>query len=210
MKELGQKLVKSRRERNAKYYNKRWRINATKREEPLAEVGYLDLYETIVSFLPEDKSTKILDLGCGIGNIAELIYNKGYKNYIGVDFSKVAIERARRRVPQVEFIVANVFSKKVFNLIKSISHFIALEFLEHIKEDLKLLRTIPGGSQVIFLAPTFDYVSHVRYFVNVEQIINRYHDILEFSSGDIVRKMKMDGLGEVSSFMVNSTRRFDA
>jgi SAM-dependent methyltransferase len=39
----------------------------------------------------------ILDLGCGSGNTAGEINEDGYSEYTGVDISKVAIEKAKRR-----------------------------------------------------------------------------------------------------------------
>ena len=38
-------------------------------------------------FLPEDKSSKILDLGCGSGYLLDLLLKSGYRNTSGVDIS---------------------------------------------------------------------------------------------------------------------------
>jgi SAM-dependent methyltransferase len=44
-----------------------------------------------------------LDLGCGEGYLASLLVHLGIRNVIGVDVSKIAVERARRKYPDIEF-----------------------------------------------------------------------------------------------------------
>jgi SAM-dependent methyltransferase len=50
----------------------------------------------------------ILDVGCGEGILRELLRDRGYQRYVGVDLSSVAIEAARRSAaPEDSFVVAD-------------------------------------------------------------------------------------------------------
>jgi ubiquinone/menaquinone biosynthesis C-methylase UbiE len=49
------------------------------------------------------KDTKILDIGCGYGRTLNELYNNGYKNCIGVDFSEKMIERGKELYPHLSF-----------------------------------------------------------------------------------------------------------
>lgn len=44
----------------------------------------------------------ILDVGCGYGRTLDELYHNGYRNLIGVDFSKGMIERGRRQFPYLD------------------------------------------------------------------------------------------------------------
>lgn len=49
-------------------------------------------------FLPLDKESKIIDLGCSEGIALDWLQGLGYVNIIGVDTDDVALEQARKRV----------------------------------------------------------------------------------------------------------------
>lgn len=50
-----------------------------------------------------EKNQNIVDVGCGYGRTLKELYNYGYKNLIGIDFSKGMIERGRKELPNVDF-----------------------------------------------------------------------------------------------------------
>ncbi len=55
------------------------------------------------------KTGTVVDLGCGGGGWIECLHGAGYK-IIGVDISPAMIERARARVPSVQFHVGSIWS----------------------------------------------------------------------------------------------------
>lgn len=127
-------------------------------------------------FLP---NLKVLDVGCGVGQFAELLFDSGVDptQYQGIDFSKVAIEKAKQRNPDV-FLCKNALE---FN--GDFSRFNAvcfLEVLEHIKEDVALLGMVKTGSTVIISVPNYDSSTHVRYFDSVSQVKKRYESVIKF------------------------------
>ena len=54
-----------------------------------------------------EKSDIILDVGCGYGRTLSELYSNGYKNLIGIDFSKGMIERANSLNSNIDFRVMN-------------------------------------------------------------------------------------------------------
>ena len=49
------------------------------------------------------KNAKILDIGCGYGRTLNELYNNGYKNCFGIDFSEKMIERGKKLFPHLSF-----------------------------------------------------------------------------------------------------------
>ncbi len=56
-----------------------------------------DLWSHYYGFaLPENKSSSILEIGCGLGGFVLYLHDKGYKNVTGVDVSEEQIEIGRK------------------------------------------------------------------------------------------------------------------
>lgn len=59
--------------------------------------GNFSIFENYFGkFLPEDKEVKIVDLGCGSGDLILWLQSIGFKNVSGVDYSREQVELARR------------------------------------------------------------------------------------------------------------------
>ena len=56
----------------------------------------------LLAVLPEDKDAKILDIGCGFGQVLQGLRNKGYTNIYGMDISNEAVEYCRSAGLNVE------------------------------------------------------------------------------------------------------------
>jgi ubiquinone/menaquinone biosynthesis C-methylase UbiE len=50
-----------------------------------------------------DSQSRILDYGCGYGRVMNLLYEHGYRNIEGVDFSTQMIHRSRQSFPHLSF-----------------------------------------------------------------------------------------------------------
>ena len=66
------------------------------------------------------KSSKILDVGCGTGNLVGY-YNKNGYNIIGIDTSSAMIEKSKEKFPEADFRKANVLETITFQP-KTFSH----------------------------------------------------------------------------------------
>jgi len=119
----------------------------------------------------------ILDIGCGVGQFAHMLWDKGIRNYTGIDFSGVAIGEARKRCPEFNFIHADAKASDCIS-----QHYpivTCLEFLEHIEGDLELLARIPSGTRIYATVPNFNHDSHVRSFRNAAAVRARYGLLLD-------------------------------
>jgi ubiquinone/menaquinone biosynthesis C-methylase UbiE len=59
-------------------------------------VGHLVTTEILLRYL-DNKKAKILDAGCGTGLVGHILYNKNYKNIVGIDFSQEMLNRALKK-----------------------------------------------------------------------------------------------------------------
>lgn len=174
-------------EKDSRYYNGHLKQFFKK------EYRWYDLYEEASKFLPPPSKETIVDLGCGVGGFARLLYRKGYKRYLGIDFSNYGIDLCKERVPSFAFIVGDLLDPKIRGRFSKHSTFVVLEVLEHINEDIQLLSSIPSKSTVIFSVPNKDFECHVRFFNNPEEVKLRYKDWLRFVDGMEVDKREKPG-----------------
>lgn len=106
------------------------------------ELDYFTMSKTrkkqIIDLIGEVKDQKILDLGCGAGELGEYFKNSG--NYVvGVEVSSVALEAARKRLNEVLVIdlEAEVLPESLVN--QKFNIIIAAEIIEHLLYPEKLL-----------------------------------------------------------------------
>jgi SAM-dependent methyltransferase len=117
---------------------------------------------------------RVLELGCGTGQFAEMIGERKDVRYLGVDYSKEAIAQAKFRNPGMNFLCEDVF--KVY--VPIVDVIVMLELLEHIKEDIKLINKFQRGKKLIFSIPDFPAENHYRCFKNTREIKDYYRRIL--------------------------------
>ena len=163
-------------ELEADYYNeeqmdnyKRWKAH------PIPHMIYA------ADYLPSPNGCQpILELGCSFGLFALEINKRGYKDYLGIDFADKAIDKARELVPTYKFVVADLRRNDTYKYFKDFSIFVALETLEHLYSDIKILHEIPIGSTVIFSVPSGSSAGHIRYFPLMVDVLTRYSSLLYF------------------------------
>jgi 2-polyprenyl-3-methyl-5-hydroxy-6-metoxy-1,4-benzoquinol methylase len=97
----------------------------------------------------------VLDVGCGTGDYVEIF--KNYKvNYTGLDLSNYAINKLKRKYPSSNFICEDVFKVK---LVKKFDIVFLSEVLEHITDEVKLLKKINNflvGDGMLILSVPYD------------------------------------------------------
>lgn len=108
-------------------------------------------------FLPQDKNTRILDLGCGYGPLVYFLQQKGYTNVLGIDASQEQVHAAR------QLGIQNVIRADIFDFLVSEENefdcIFALDVLEHFsKEEAFMLlehvaRALNPGGQLILHVP---------------------------------------------------------
>lgn len=136
---------------------------------------YLNLWKEVLKSL--DLKTPVLDIGCGPGQLAEMLHDNGLEqeHYIGVDFSSEAILMAKRKLPMHNLICEDIFRLN-YDMFPG-AQVLICETLEHIEKDLDLIATIQKslhGNRFVFTVPTFDDPGHVRHFKSWEEALERY------------------------------------
>ena len=164
-------------EKDADHYNKVYRNEDGKTfEQYLVDPEkciYLKLWKNILNCI--NKSERILDLGCGPGQFAQLTIRYGYQYYKGVDFSSQAILLAQKRNPEIEhkFIVDDL-SQYEFPDPSEYDVVVLIEVMEHIIKDIQLLTSIPKGKHIVLSVPNYPFDGHVRIFPKIKDVHSRY------------------------------------
>jgi SAM-dependent methyltransferase len=138
----------------------------------------------------------VLDVGCGIGVFAEHSLGLGCRSYTGVDITTVAVERLRRRYPELRFEVADIGRPlgpelgspryDVVYCLDVLYHVVDQERFERAVENLWSL-VAPGGHLVLVDALWKDdvvpraagpHVPHVRFHrrADYERMLIGRHD----------------------------------
>jgi len=145
---------------------------------------YYVLWTQVIVLLKKIKSPKILEIGCGSGQLAHYIQDEGINHYAGFDFSAKAIDIAKKKDPDLHFWVGDARLNEQYKNV-DFNTVICLEVLEHVKKDLEILRNIEQSTNLICSVPNFDAPSHVRWFTSESQIKRRYFKLIDIS--DIIR-----------------------
>jgi 2-polyprenyl-3-methyl-5-hydroxy-6-metoxy-1,4-benzoquinol methylase len=157
---------------------------------------YFPIWKRIGEILTKKES--ILEIGCGVGQLANYLLREE-KNYIkGIDFSEVAIEKAKQLnsafASNCAFEVKDIYSVEAQYL--PFETIICCEVLEHLEEDLEVIKLLPSNVRFIFSVPNFKNESHVRLFENKLQIRKRY------------KKLKFVNIEEFSLSSKNNNKLF--
>ncbi len=170
-------------EMNSSFYS------GIKKDMLKSEHKYKELFESVVKMLPAEKEATILDLGCGVGGLVPFLKEAGYKNYLGIDFSSELVMTASSRFSDYKFITENISSKFAKKAMTKYSVVICLEVLEHITDDLEIVKCLPADKIFIFSVPTVMSSGHVRCFANPDEVVSRYKEFLNFVEKKTIMKL---------------------
>lgn len=149
---------------SSKIYNKKYYLTVCPGAEEFKKSGGKKLHlrlEKLLCKIPINKFTKILDVGCGRGDVA-LYLGKNSKKTIGIDYSKEAIKLAnstRKNFPlairkKVHYQIMNIrkmsFPDNYFDIV------ICIDVLEHLYRDeveqaLREIKRVLKKDGVLFL-----------------------------------------------------------
>lgn len=164
------------------------------------EIHYYETWKKALEIIKRSrKKQKIIEVGCGPGQFANLLFDNGYIDYRGIDFSEEAIKIAKIRNDRYrnKFNVEDAFSSNIFS--DDYNRVIIFEVLEHIEDDLELLNKVRKGTDILFSVPNFDSPGHVRWFLSSAEVYERYmnfveiEDIFTFEIGGVNRLFLVKG-----------------
>ena len=137
---------------------------------------YYPVWQHIVKYVKEIDNPKIIEIGCGAGQLAKFLSDEGFTEYTGYDNNYEMLHQASANSAQY-FLAADITKPDIYKGDYDI--IIATEVLEHLKDDLALFKHIKKGTVFLFSLPTFDCNGHYRWFRSSIDIISRYFDCLK-------------------------------
>lgn len=162
-------------EKDHQFYNKIYE-SAEDYQSHYKNTVYYVMWTQAIQMLKALESPRILEVGCGAGQFAHYLFDEGFRNYHGFDFSAEAIKIAQKRVAQ-SFAVGDAYDPVAYTFDYNVV--IAQEILEHLQDDLAVFAQIKPGSQVIFSLPLFDHVAHFRWFIRPREIEKHYFPVVD-------------------------------
>ncbi|MCR6097562.1 methyltransferase domain-containing protein [Salipaludibacillus agaradhaerens] len=169
-------------EKNNDFYDEIYKAGGHKKmySKNYQHSPYIQLWEKSIDILKKMEDPRIIDIGCGVGQYANLLFDHEFFHYMGIDFSDEAIRLAKmtNSLYKDKFKTDNAYTSSIYN--DDYNTAILFEVLEHLQEDLRVLNKLRKGTYVILSVPNFDTVSHVRYFTGEEDVEKRYGELITF------------------------------
>ena len=141
--------------------------------QPYPRSHYYFIWTVIADRLRRARLRRVLEIGCGPGQLAALLMDQGVEGYAGLDFSPVAIKMAQANVPGGRFVVDDARTTSIFAEFEH-DAIVCTEVLEHIEDDLLVVSRFGAGTRCLCTVPNFPYESHVRHFRDAAEVAARY------------------------------------
>lgn len=126
-------------------------------------------------------SGRVLELGCGTGQFADMLKENKKCEYIGIDLNEEWINFAKENY-DMDFRVMDIF--QVDWQKTKVNTVVAFQVFEHLAKDRELIKRIPRGTKIIFSVPNFWSKDHVRVYPDKRSIKDRYSTLMKIRSID--------------------------
>lgn len=176
-----------------RYWEKYWE----KKDSPKDYSYKADLVKRLV---PLEKKLRVLDFGCGKGIITQdmLSINSSLK-ITGVDVSKIAIESARKRMPQQKFYIIGdderlPFKNNSFDFITALDVLLFVQDTELIFKELS--RILKPQGKLLITLPYYGILKNIVIaFLGFDQVYNpRGACIRYYTKKSLINEIKAVGL----------------
>jgi len=127
------------------YYDRRWAESTLEELDSDQVVRLEQILRALAMIADRPRPWRILEVGCGTGWLSGILLR--YGKVTGIDLSRVGIDIARKRYPQVEFIARDIFAEPLPPIHDLV---VASESIEHVIDqgrfvDLLVDAACPGG-----------------------------------------------------------------
>ncbi|PYZ97564.1 hypothetical protein CR205_02920 [Alteribacter lacisalsi] len=168
-------------EENSKYYDVVYKEGGYNGNyhKPYQNSPYFPIWKNALVCLRKLKDPIILDVGCGVGQFANMLFDNGFTHYRGFDFSEEAVRQSKKNNPDYAeaFSTDNAYTTDLFTTTYNTA--VLFEVLEHLEHDKDVLGKVRTGSNVLLSVPNFHTRGHVRYFLTEDSVISRYEDLVQ-------------------------------
>ncbi|MBI2596891.1 class I SAM-dependent methyltransferase [Candidatus Daviesbacteria bacterium] len=182
----------------SKYYENYW--------QALKNRGLDDFHykwPAIKGLIPKTSKLKILDFGCGTGDILQQVIGiNPNSQYLGIDVSSIALKKAKDRFPKAKFYHIEDGDKIPLKT-SSIDFILMLDVIEHIyntKSTIKeLYRILKPGGKILLSTP---YHGFLKNLILISFFFEQYFDpesahIRQYSKKSLVSQLESTGFSVV-------------
>jgi SAM-dependent methyltransferase len=144
--------------------------------------------------LPEDRSARIVDFGCGFGQVMSALRALGYTNLVGIDVEPEALQHCRKAGLEVhdntdgEAILRMVATADLIIMSHIIEHFPKTAVIPLLESARRILK--PGGK-------LFVMVPNAQAFTGCYWAYEDFTHEMLFTSGSLYYVLKAAGFGDV-------------
>lgn len=178
---------------------------------PLEDSPWRALYVEAAGWVPANH--EVTDLGCGTGRFVHaLLHGNHYGPIVGVDFSAAALAEAALYLEDVgcdaetfELAEADLRSWEPAADRAGHATYVCLEVLEHLDDDVDLIRRVPPGHQLVLSVPNYESEAHLRVFRGAGDVFSRYDGLLSFRRWSLI-----DLGGGKAIHLADTVRRTDS
>lgn len=163
-------------------------------KNPLVRFFHNQRISHILDIIPKGRELRILDAGCGEGHLIEKIHNLNPRHLLfGFDITKIALESAKKRVPEAKFSLQDLtklnISKEFFDII------ICQDVLEHIydykKVILNLINLLKKDGIFIISYPNEKNLTFSRFVLGIKPSKIKDH-VNSFNPNKMNKEINMD------------------
>ena len=151
------------------------------------------LFRIMKDDLPSEMS--VFDFAAGSCHMAKnFVSLDNLKKYYWNDFNRNLCKEVEQRIKLGYLEVGDNFEISNFNVenileykdfLKNCNVIICVS-MEHIKNDIEIIKEVKSGSLIGLASPNFGGDSHYRFFENINDFKNRYKNLIDIKSEDTI------------------------